>query len=177
MISDILRFCLFLTMLLASCTNVLAQFLDRRTHLAPPMGAFNGDDYEQWDEIYCRTQIFTEDGTSTTFTAELSRERLEKTPDWDGLDPKVSPGTALHLAKRQFINLKPFGDCKYRYELQLQQYWGKWLWATVFTPIDEHGLRGDINFPVFVLMDGAALRPKTETHQVPVNLLPKKNAR
>ncbi|MCC9644549.1 hypothetical protein LOC71_19930 [Rhodopirellula sp. JC740] len=120
-----IRFLLFVSIAIAFCTNAMGQFIERRTHLAPPAGAFNADDYERWDVIACRTAVFSEFGISKVFTAELSRERLEKTPSWDELDPKVSAGTALRLAKRQIDTLKPYGELKCRYELQLQEYWGE----------------------------------------------------
>jgi hypothetical protein len=148
-----LLFCLAMTSLGS------AQYLDRRTHLAPPMGAFQSEDLEAWDSLGCRVSIFTMDGKPRYFQYTLSRERMEKTPSWDAteLDPNLSPGVALRLARRQFESLKPYGDCEYKYELQLQSYWGKWLWAVIFTPVSAK-LRTEQGFPVFVLMDGGTLK-------------------
>lgn len=148
---------------------------DHRTHLAPPMGAMNAPNIDAWDKISCRVSPSHLNGESRTFVYTLTRERIERTTDWvDGeLDPKLSPGSALILAKRKFATLKPFGDSNYRFELHMQQYWNKWLWAVMFFPTETDGVTIDSVFPVFVLMDGTTLRPEIEVRKKRQGVAPK----
>lgn len=152
---------------LVSCS--IAQFVDSRTHLTPPMGALRAHDMNAWDEIGCRLSTHdAQDGESIAYIYTLSRKRIEKTPKWeaDQLDPKVSPGVALHFAKRKFEALQPWGNSNYTYELHLQQYWDRWLWAVIFRHAETQGVTEDKVFPIFVLMDGAVLKPEIKRQKL-----------
>lgn len=166
------------TLLAAAVTIALSnsvisadEYALRRTRLGPPMGVANLAQGNDWNSDYvCSFQVFGKPKIPvalnfTTYMYSLSQERLAKSPDWDESDPNppVSARDALKLAKAAIkthgIEIPDRDDqtmSQTTYDLQLQSYRGKWVWAVIFHPTRTHA-QGPI--PAFVLMDRTVLEP------------------
>lgn len=71
--------------------------------------------------------------------------------------PGVSP-------EKKVVAIQPLGDCEsYLIELQMQSYWGRWIWVAIFerTSTDERE-SGD-RPPVIIPVDGTVLEPENAT--------------